>query len=353
MNQWFADKIKAWYQQNKRELPWRTTKDPYKIWLSEVILKQTRVEQGTKYYLAFIDAFPTVKDLAKAKEDKVLKLWQGLGYYSRARNLHTSAKYIVNTLHGKFPEKYDDLIQLKGVGIYTASAIASFAYNEAKAVVDGNVYRVLSRVFGIETPIDSHNGQKIFQRLANELLNKKNAAIHNQAIMEFGSQFCTANKPNCQQCIFSNKCLAFSQNTVNELPRKEKKIKVSKRHFTYLIMLDKKDKILLNKRLGKDIWKGLYDFPLIEKEKELSEATLFKSIEFKSQTNNKAAVLYISKMYKHVLSHQIIYAKFIVLKLNQSHKKETITANTKTLTKFAYPRLIDIFLKDCNLNDFF
>ncbi len=225
----FSKKIIAWYQQNKRELPWRNTKDPYLIWLSEIILQQTRVEQGMAYYLKFAKEFPSVKELAKAENEKVMKLWQGLGYYSRARNLHTTAKTITDNYKGKFPEQHEDILLLKGVGEYTAAAIVSFAFNKPHAVVDGNVYRLLSRVFGIETPIDTTLGKKEFNALANELLDKKNPALHNQAIMEFGAIQCKPVSPDCSVCPLNTMCFAYSKKSVSKLPVKAKKTKVRNR----------------------------------------------------------------------------------------------------------------------------
>src|ERR1043165_6651460 len=256
----FSGKIMTWYEQNKRDLPWRNTRDPYLIWLSEVILQQTRVDQGMAYYHKFAEAFPTVKDLAKADSDKVMKLWQGLGYYSRARNLHAAAKMVAGKYKGVFPASYEGIKELKGVGDYTAAAIASFAFKLPHAVVDGNVYRVLSRVFGIETPIDSTQGKKEFNKLANELLDISNPADHNQAVMEFGSQFCKPVNPDCKSCFFNTKCFAFKHSKVPELPVKSKKTKVRSRYLNYFIIVDKNGSIFVHKRQKKDIWEGLYEF---------------------------------------------------------------------------------------------
>ena len=234
----FSEKIIAWYDQNKRDLPWRNTKDAYLIWLSEIILQQTRVDQGMDYYLKFAKEFPTVKHLAKADNEKVMKLWQGLGYYSRARNLHTTAKIISEKYHGKFPDEYSDILSLKGVGNYTAAAIASFAFNKPYAVVDGNVYRVLARVFGIESPIDSTQGKKEFETLATELLDRKKPASHNQAIMELGALQCKPVNPDCSICALNTMCFAYSKKRINELPVKAKKTKVRNRYFNYIVLLD-------------------------------------------------------------------------------------------------------------------
>ena len=232
----FSQKIIFWYEHNKRDLPWRNTRDPYLIWLSEIILQQTRVDQGMSYYLKFVGEFPTVKQLAKADNEKVMKLWQGLGYYSRARNLHTTAKIILLEHKGVFPKEFETILALKGVGEYTAAAIASFAYNKPYAVVDGNVYRVLSRVFDISTPIDSTQGKKEFNHLAGELLDKNKPAIYNQAIMEFGAMQCKPINPYCAVCPLNTMCLAYSKKLVAELPVKSKKTKVRDRYFNYIVL---------------------------------------------------------------------------------------------------------------------
>ncbi|MGZ4118512.1 MAG: A/G-specific adenine glycosylase, partial [Bacteroidia bacterium] len=276
----FSGKIISWYNKNKRDLPWRNTKDAYLIWLSEIILQQTRVEQGMAYYLKFASNFPTIKHLAKADNDKVMKLWQGLGYYSRARNLHTTAQIVADKYKGKFPDTYEDILSLKGIGDYTAAAIASFAFNKARAVVDGNVYRVLSRVFGIETPIDSSKGKKEFYALANELIDKKNPALFNQAIMELGAIQCKPVNPDCSVCPLNNMCFAFAKKRIADFPVKEKKTKVRDRYFNYIV-LNYKGKTAINKRGAKDIWHNLHDFPLIETAKELTEEEFLRSSEWK------------------------------------------------------------------------
>ncbi len=234
----FSNTLINWYLQNKRELPWRNTKNPYYIWLSEIILQQTRVAQGLPYYLNFITTFPTVKALANTSEEEVLKLWQGLGYYSRARNLHATAKHISAELNGIFPNNYADLLKLKGVGEYTAAAIASFSYNEDIAVVDGNVFRVLSRFFGVESDISDNKTRKEFQSLANSILPKGKASDFNQAIMEFGAIQCVPKSPNCSDCIFNTNCYALQKNKVGELPVKTKKIKIKNRFLNYIIVKD-------------------------------------------------------------------------------------------------------------------
>lgn len=352
MDAWFTLQLITWYKKNKRDLPWRNQTNAYYIWLSEIILQQTQVTQGLNYYLKFIKNYPTVKHLANASEDQILKDWQGLGYYSRARNLHSTANFILQNYGGKFPTNYNDIRSLKGIGDYTAAAIASFAYNLPYAVVDGNVYRVLSRLFGIKAPIDSSVGKKQFQQLATDLLNTKNAALHNQAIMEFGSQYCKPVNPNCVKCIFNIKCFANAHNLVSALPIKEKKIKIKNRYLTYLILVDKNKHVIINKRSANDIWKGLYEFYLIETEKEITELELFKNADFISRCPTLFALKHISKQYKHILTHQHLYAKFYIIQLSLIHNKFNHIVTINSLTKFALPRLIDKFLNDCKIELF-
>lgn len=342
----FSGKIINWYQKNKRDLPWRKTRNPYLVWLSEIILQQTRVDQGMPYYLAFAKKYPTVKHLAKADEKEVMKLWQGLGYYSRARNLHFTAKYITTELNGKFPETYEEILKLKGVGQYTASAISSFVFDEAQAVVDGNVFRVLARYFGIKTPIDSSQGKKEFYELANELLDKKDPGTFNQAIMEFGAMQCIPKNPDCSKCPLNDSCFALSKKKVDEFPVKDKKTKVRDRHFNYLVIRHQSS-VLLNHRKGKDIWNGLYDFPLIESAKAMKTEKLFSSKEFKTLLGkNKFNIRTISPIFKHVLSHQNIFAKFIELETKTVLKnKKFISAKEKDLRKYAVPRLLEKYFE--------
>lgn len=343
----FAKRLLKWYDFNKRELPWRATSDPYKIWLSEIILQQTQVNQGLNYYVKFIEAFPSVKNLAKAPEDKVMKLWQGLGYYSRARNLHEAAKSIVKEHNGRFPNSYEDIRKLKGVGDYTAAAISSIAFDLPHAVVDGNVYRVLSRVFGIETPIDSTTGKKEFAELANQLLPKKTAAIYNQAVMEFGALYCRPQNPDCTNCIFNDKCDAYRTKKVNLLPVKAKKTKVSNRYFNYLILLEN-GFTYIQKRQAKDIWKGLYEFYLIESDKKLSEKELLKHNELEKILKGKSiGKLKVSAEYKHVLSHQNLHTRFYQIEMKKSvNTLKLKKVKIEQLHQFAFPRLIEKYLKD-------
>jgi len=344
MASFFGNTLLKWYRANKRDLPWRHTKDPYKIWLSEVILQQTQVVQGLSYYNKFVSTFPTVKHLASAKEDTILKMWQGLGYYSRARNLHHAAKTINTIYKGVFPKSYDEIRSLKGVGNYTAAAITSMAYDLPYAVVDGNVYRVLSRVFGINTPINSTQGIKQFQELADELLIKKHAGIYNQAIMEFGATYCKPVNPKCESCVLMDKCIAYSTDKVMQLPVKLKKIKIKERYFNYFMLIDKNNKVIVHQRDKNDIWQGLYELFLIETEKETELASLLKSGSLKAFGKN-FIVQDIHKEYKHILSHQHLHSHFYVLKYKGSFAKKQNTIDLKDLKKLAWPRLIDKFLQ--------
>ena len=252
----FSEILTHWYSIHKRYLPWRETKDPYKIWLSEIILQQTQVSQGLPYYYKFVERYPTIFELSKALENEVLKLWQGLGYYSRARNLHSTAQYIANELNGNFPNSYKELIKLKGIGDYTASAIASICFNEPSPVLDGNVYRVISRYYGISTPINTSKAQKEFKTVLQTIIDKKNPDVFNQAIMEFGAKQCKPQSPNCSICPFNASCFALAKNKIQELPVKLKPLKVKKRHFNYLVYLSDDNKTVLEKR-NNGIWQNL------------------------------------------------------------------------------------------------
>jgi len=302
----FAKRLKSWYLQNKRDLPWRETKDPYKIWLSEIMLQQTRVAQGMPYYFAFTDAFPTVFDLAAADEQHVLKLWQGLGYYSRARNLHSTAKVIASGLDGIFPETYTELLHLKGVGEYTAAAIASFSYDEAVPVVDGNVFRVLARYFDIGSDIALPKTKKEFTALARELMPADDAATFNQSIMEFGAIQCVPKNPDCAVCVMNDSCLALKKRKVNELPVKLKKTKISNRHFNYLVFSDADGNTLLQKREGNGIWQNLYEFPLVETDAEADLSMVSDAVANEVRSMEKINLVPIV----HKLSHQHLYITF-------------------------------------------
>lgn len=306
-----------WYNINKRDLPWRNTTNPYLIWLSEVILQQTRVDQGYSYYNKFADRYPTVELLANAEEDEVLKLWQGLGYYSRARNLHSTAKFIVNEYNGVFPSIYKDVLGLKGIGEYTAAAIVSFAYNQPYAVVDGNVYRVLSRIFAMDEPIDSGSGKRVFSELATTLLDKSNAGLHNQAIMEFGALQCTPVSPDCINCPASTLCLAYARGEVDRYPVKAGKTKTRNRYFNYFD-IRVGGFMYLHKRTDKDIWQGLYELPLVESDKDLIGDGLYEEEGFRNLfPRGELQIKYITKM-KHVLSHQTIYAMFYQVEISEN-----------------------------------
>lgn len=346
----FSKQLVLWYEENKRDLPWRNIKDPYKIWLSEIILQQTRVSQGRSYYNKFITHYPTIIDLANANEQEVLKLWQGLGYYSRARNLHFTAKHIANQFNGKFPTTHAEILKLKGIGEYTAAAIVSFAFDLSFPVVDGNVFRVLTRYFGIETPIDSNEGKKIIYSLAHQLIDKKQPAQFNQAIMEFGALQCTPKNPNCSACIFNSSCYALQNNAVGNLPIKQKKIKQRNRYFNYLVFITPQNTTFINKRTTKDIWENLFDFPLVETNKTIEKIEQLTNQEaffsFSKQTKLYSFIKKIS-LPKHVLSHQIIYATFWIVKTPTLPK---ITSNYNeveiaNLTTFPVPILIANFIR--------
>lgn len=334
-------------------MPWKNEKDPYKIWLSEIILQQTRVEQGLKYYESFVENFPTVTDLAIADEDTVLRLWQGLGYYSRARNLHAAAKYIMQEFDGKFPETYTDILKLKGVGSYTAAAIASFAYNLPHAVVDGNVYRVLARYFGIDTPIDSTKGKKQFEQLATELLPSKQAGIYNQAIMDFGALVCKPQQPECDTCPLKNNCTSYQQSSVDHLPVKQGKISIKERFFHYLVIRNENE-VLIQKRTGQDIWKNLYQFPMIEAPEVLSVEELQQLPAF-TETIDKFSVLKTTKQgsFTQKLTHRKIHGIFIELwvedDLNTMESKDWKAAQWQNLDSFAFPKIVNCYLADNTL----
>ena len=315
--------------------------------MSEIILQQTQVKQGLPYYDAFVTKYPTVFDLANADEEAVLKLWQGLGYYSRARNLHASAKYVVTEFKGIFPGNYKDLLKLKGVGDYTASAIASICYNEVAAVVDGNVYRVLSRYLGIDTPINSSNGQKEFKALAQELIDKNNPADFNQAIMEFGATQCTPKNPDCYICPFNDSCIAFNKNQISDLPVKVKSANAKKKHFNFLVFISEDGKTILEKREGKGIWQNLYQFPLVETEKEVDAKVLINHIKSHDLLQKKAfeLTLYNKESIVHKLSHQHLYTKFWIVNL---HRLPDSAILTTEIRKYAVPILIGNFIESFN-----
>ncbi len=343
----FAPTLLKWNKaQNKRQMPWKGEKNPYFIWLSEIILQQTRVEQGLPYYQRFIKLFPTVRHLADAPQDEVMAAWQGLGYYSRARNLHSTAKHVTHELKEIFPADYEGLLALKGVGAYTAAAIASFAYNQPQAVVDGNVIRVLARYFGIDKPYDTTEGKKLFAALAQELIDKKKAAAYNQAIMDFGATVCTPKNPLCSTCPFNKSCKAYLHNRIEDLPVKGKKIKIKERYFHYLLITTEKE-VLIQQRNAKDIWQHLYQLPLIESIKEPTPKELQKLTGVKD--------LKIVKRWPastQMLSHQKIHFNFVQLSGTNIHNinmGDTLFVKKKSLKQFAFPQTLHLFLKQNSL----
>ncbi len=328
-----------WYRQNARNLPWRNTDNPYFIWLSEIILQQTRVQQGMDYYLKFINRFPTVDLLANADEQEVLSLWQGLGYYSRARNLHATAKMIQSKYQNVFPHTYSDILELKGVGSYTASAIASFAFDLPHAVVDGNVYRVISRYLDIEVPIDSSAGKKLFEALAAELLAENPPAIHNQAIMEFGALQCVPVNPKCEICPLATQCLALQNKTIAQRPFKSTKIKTRNRYFHYALF-EEDGNMIIQKRIEKDIWQHLFQLPLIETDTELLPAAV-EELLYKVYNIEPISV---SEPIKHILSHQKIHArvwKFSKIPEIDFEEKNWIVISAQDIDNYPIPKLLD------------
>jgi A/G-specific adenine glycosylase len=341
----FISEVIEWYKVNKRDLPWRQTTDPYIIWLSEVILQQTRVDQGLPYFNRFVQKYPKVSDFANASEDEILQLWQGLGYYSRGRNMHKTAQMVMEDHAGYFPKKYDELLKLKGIGEYTAAAISSFSANEVKAVIDGNVFRVLSRYFGIDEPINSSRGKKLFSTIADEAIDRNNPALSNQAIMEFGALHCKPKNPLCGSCPLRLNCVAFQKNLVGILPVKLKKVTIRKRYFNYFIIL-KDDAILLKKRIANDIWQNLYELPLIETFEPADVNSLLRTESFKD-IFGQSIVKSTYGPIKHQLSHQIIFAQFIVLNSDEAVQfpDAWFAANVADLDQYAQPQLIFSFLK--------
>lgn len=338
----FTNLLLQWYLQNKRDLPWRKTTDPYPIWLSEIMLQQTRVAQGMPYFLSFMERFPTVFDLAKADEEHVLKLWQGLGYYSRARNMHKTAQIIASEYNGNFPNNYTDLLKLKGIGDYTAAAIASFAFNEVVPVVDGNVFRVLSRYFDVETDTSSATAKKEFAALAKELMPTNNPALFNQAIMEFGALQCVPKNPDCSICIFSSSCAALQKNKVHLLPIKTKKTKVRNRYFHYLIFQDNDNTTIINKRTEKGIWHNLYEFPVIETEQATSQETIIAKIKSDFHDLDITDVFAFEDPIVHKLSHQHLSISFYKVSVS---KKLVGGIDLKSIEQFPFPIVIFNFIK--------
>ncbi len=336
-----------WYEKNKRELPWRETSDPYKIWVSEIILQQTQVKTGIKYYDKFITTFPNVKALSIAKEIEVLKIWEGLGYYRRALNMLHAAKTIVYDYNNIFPIKYNDLIKLKGIGAYTAAAISSICYNEKRAVVDGNVYRVLSRLYNIKTPINTHIGKKKFQKIADELIPNKNPGTYNQAIMDFGSIHCKKNNPKCNICPLIKNCKGLIFNNIDNLPVKQLSKKLKIRHFNYLFITDD-DYFIIEQRGSSDIWSKLYQLPLIESGAPMNRKLLIQNNYFEPFN-----ILDIKHEYNtnHILSHQKLIISF--WKINTDRiKSNTIAIRIKKtdIKKYPFPKPLQKYFNKAYLN---
>lgn len=335
-----------WYDTHCRDLPWRSTCNPYYIWISEIILQQTRVAQGYDYFVRFIQRFPTVESLAQASEDEVMRMWQGLGYYSRARNLHLAAQQIVSM--GGFPQTYEGIRLLRGVGDYTAAAIASFAFNIPQAAVDGNVCRVWSRIFGISEPIDSARGKHMIVEVAQTLLPVKHAAKYNQAVMEFGALQCVPRNPHCAVCPLTDKCVAFAEGRVVELPVKLHKTKVTSRYLTYLY-IHTDEALLLHKRTADDIWRNLYEFPLIETDEQYHADILFSSPQFAQWQSQLTNYIYKGSVegVKHVLSHRKLHVSFYEFELKSPLPCPDgfIIVPYKDLQHYPLSRLIDRYLQ--------
>lgn len=348
----FSNILIDWYEDNKRDLPWRYTNDPYKIWLSEIILQQTRVAQGMSYYLAFVSQYPTVADLAAATEDEVLTLWKGLGYYSRARNLHYTAKYIMEFYDGKFPKDYKDVLALKGIGKYTAAAICSFAYKGIYPVVDGNVLRVITRLYGITDSIDSTAVVKYIYEISNTLIDQDRPDQFNQAIMEFGALQCTAKSPNCMTCPFSEICQARNQGLIEQIPFKAKKVKRKSRYFHYLILKDE-GKTLVQRREEKDIWQGLYQFPMIE----TADSNILELITIQKDSNLElnfvSQKIESSDIHFQRLTHRDVHARFyhlLVSDIQSIIKDSYFLVDQKKVSNFALPKVIDDYLRKYGLS---
>ena len=345
----YSERIIAWYLEHKRDLPWRGIADPYRIWVSEIILQQTRVNQGLDYYLRFVERFPDVRALAEADEDEVLKYWQGLGYYSRARNLHKAAKKVMADFGGVFPSEYKDILSLNGVGEYTAAAIASFAYGLPYATVDGNVYRVLARLFALSTPIDTPKGKAEFARLAQSLLPPDRAGLHNQAMMEFGALQCMPFSPDCDHCPLQSQCKACELGLVAQLPVKSQRTKVQDRYFNYLYILCD-GYTFLQKRTGNDVWKGLYEFPLIETDRQYAVDELIADRRFGQllEGAGEVEVQAVSPLMKHVLSHRNIFARFVTIRIRQASPMlggALLCVPLDEVDRYAVSRLTEMFLE--------
>jgi A/G-specific adenine glycosylase len=349
MKHFFTIKLIEWHiQHNKRIMPWKGEKNPYKIWLSEIILQQTRVEQGLSYYNKFVHSYPQIENLAKAPDEDVFKLWEGLGYYTRCKNLLVTARFVANELEGKFPSKYEEILSLKGIGPYTAAAISSFGFGLPYAVVDGNVFRVLARYFGEAKAIDSNEGKKFFTRLAQKLLVKEDPALYNQAIMDFGAIVCKPQIPHCQECMLRVNCVAFESGLVNKLPVKEKQL-VKKERWLYYFVFKHKNNVLVNKRVGKGIWENLFEFYLFEsfKSQRWTKATLKEWMNEQLGITNYS-LAGISGIYKQQLTHQKLQGQFINIHLEKVPKslQHMQLVNTTEFKKLSFPRFINQYLEE-------
>lgn len=350
----FTKKILKWNtDENKRIMPWKGESDPYKIWLSEIILQQTRVEQGLDYYNRFLKAYPSISKLANAPQERVFKLWEGLGYYSRCKNLIATSRFIHQERKGKFPDTYKDILSLKGVGPYTAAAIASFAFNLPYAVVDGNVFRVLSRFFGIDLATDSTAGKKYFTSLANDLLDKKKAGIYNQAIMDFGALICKPKNPECSVCPLKGNCIAQSMGLVDKLPVKEGKL-IKRSRWLYYLVIDHEGKVYVRRRSSKDIWQNLYEFVLLEADKQLTINAIKRSPVFtKIKDKNKIEIVSLSGINRQVLTHQVIQGRFIHIRIKKAIQLQGYKAvSLKRLTKLPFPKFINSYLAENEIGAF-
>ncbi|MEZ5018149.1 MAG: A/G-specific adenine glycosylase [Flavipsychrobacter sp.] len=340
---YFTEQLMHWHEyENDRSLPWKEERNPYKVWLSEIILQQTRAEQGLPYFLRFTEQYPTIGSLAAAKDDDVFKLWQGLGYYNRCKNMLVAARYITAELGGVFPNTYEELLQLKGVGAYTAAAISSFAFGLPQAVVDGNVYRVLSRFWAIDTPIDTTEGKKLFTNLAEQLLDKKNSAKYNQAIMDFGATVCTPKLPNCALCPLAGKCAAQKQSMIHLLPIKSKKVKVKNRFFHYVIF-HHQDDIWITKRGTGDIWENLYEPYLIEGAKILDEKEVVAAL---NKGKIKVGDLVYEGTLKQRLTHQLIQFQFYTCRVAKKENIEDgVWVKKEELKAYSFPKTLVSFFE--------
>jgi A/G-specific adenine glycosylase len=345
---YLSKKVVEWYEENMRSLPWRSTNDPYKIWISEIILQQTRVIQGLNYYKKFVKTFPNVRSLASAKEEEVLRLWQGLGYYTRARNMHKCAKVIVSNYDCKFPTTLDELKKLPGIGDYTGAAVASIAFNQPVAAVDGNVYRVLSRLFGIDLPINGSEGKHKFKAIASQLIPKRNPGTHNQAMMEFGALQCVPVNPDCKGCALKKHCIANAQGKQQLYPVKERKVKITNRYFYYYV-IQRDRSLLMKRRSNNDIWNGLYDFYLVEKEAPSNPKMIVREDPFLKTLIVDKKNLTITQPQRHILSHQIIEYQFVHLRLGHRIRENGDKMRfygLKTVDRLPKPVLIAKYLQN-------